>query len=544
MKPSTTVISGAPNTGQSAFMRYGSILMVCAFVLFTVFNVELSNEVFSGLNSWILHNLSWYYVVIVSAVLGFSVWVAFSRYGNIRLGNDDEKPEFGFTAWFSMLFSCAIGTGLLFWSIGEPLMHFQGNPFLDMNGIAPATEDAAQMAIKITMFHWGLHGWAVYILVGLCLAYFCYRRGLPLTVRSGLYPLLGDRVYGPIGHAVDLLAIFSTLFGTATTLGLGVSQMNAGLNYLFGVPVSTTTQVILIAVVSVIATVSAISGVGRGIKILSIWNIRLSMLVIAFFVVAGPTVFLMDLTVSALGDYAASFIPMGFWVDLDPERQWQGWWTIFYWGWWLSWGPLVGMFIARISRGRTIRQFMLSALIIPPLGGFMWIIIFGGTALHIELFQGGNLIQVVNENITQSLYSTIEALGVDSMTQAVAALSTLLIVTWFVTSADSGTLVICTIVSQGDTHPAKSLRVVWGLGLGAVALALLLAGGLDALKTATIIAAFPFSIVLAFMCWALVKGLRDERNGVRYTAQDLAKPVASTDSESSSISDDRAVLAD
>jgi choline/glycine/proline betaine transport protein len=525
MKPSTTSVLNTPNVRPSAYMSYGSILMVTVFVLFTVFNVDFSNKVFSGLNNWILTNLSWYYVVIVSAVLGFSVWVAFSRYGDIRLGKDDEKPEFGFTAWFSMLFSCAIGTGLLFWSIGEPLMHFQGNPFLDMNAIAPKTEEAAQMAIRITMFHWGLHGWAVYILVGLCLAYFCYRRGLPLTVRSGLYPLLGERVNGPIGHAVDLLAIFSTLFGTATTLGLGVSQMNAGLNYLLGISVSTTTQVILIAIVSVIATVSAISGVGRGIKILSIWNIRLSMLVILFFVFAGPTVFLLDMTVTSLGDYAASFIPMGFWVDLNPERQWQGWWTIFYWGWWLSWGPLVGMFIARISRGRTIRQFMLSALVIPPLGGFLWIIIFGGTALHIDLFEGGQLTQVVNDNITQALYSTIEALGVDSLTHAVAALSTLLIVTWFVTSADSGTLVICTIVSHGDTHPPKHLRVIWGLGLGAVAASLLLAGGLDALKTAAIIAALPFSVVLAFMCWALVKGLRDERNGIVYNDADLAKPT-------------------
>ncbi|WP_010324812.1 BCCT family transporter [Marinobacterium stanieri] len=544
MKPSTKALSGVPDAGKSTFMSYCSILMVAAFVLFTVLNVELSNEIFSGFNSWILHNLSWYYVVIVSAVLGFSVWVAFSRYGDIRLGNDDEKPEFGFVAWFSMLFSCAIGTGLLFWSIGEPLMHFQGNPFLDMNGIEAATESAARMAVKITMFHWGLHGWAVYILVGLCLAYFCYRRGLPLTVRSGLYPLLGDKIYGPIGHAVDLLAIFSTLFGTATTLGLGVSQMNAGLNYLFGVPVSTTTQVILIAFVSVVATISAISGVGRGIKILSIWNIRLSLVLIAFFVFAGPTVFLMDLTVSSLGDYVATFIPMGFWVDLDAERQWQGWWTIFYWGWWLSWGPLVGMFIARISRGRTVRQFLLTALVMPPLGGFLWIIVFGGTALNIELLNAGHLTQVVNENITLSLYSTIEAIGVDSMTQAMAVLSTLLIVTWFVTSADSGTLVICTIVSQGDTHPARSLRIIWGLGLGGVALALLLAGGLDALKTATIIAALPFSVVLTFMCWALVKGFQDERSGITYNANDLAKPVVSTDVVTSKLAEGEAALAD
>ncbi|MBR7889677.1 BCCT family transporter [Marinomonas sp. A79] len=523
MKPSKTVSPSGLWLGTNKFMCIASSLMVFAFVMFAVTDVTFSNKVFNAFNGWITTNLSWYYIAVVSGVLGFSIWVALSRFGKIRLGRDDESPEFGFVAWFSMLFSCAIGTGLLFWSIGEPIMHMQGNPFMTMEGIQPNTVEAAQMAIKITMFHWGLHGWSVYILVGLCLAYFSYRRGLPLTVRSGLYPLLGERINGPIGHAVDLLAIFSTLFGTATTLGLGVSQMNAGLNYLFGMSISTQSQLILIAVVTLVATLSALSGVGRGIKTLSIWNIRLSVLVIVFFVVAGPTVFLLDLAVSSVGDYAVSFVAMGFWVDLNPEGQWQGWWTIFYWGWWLSWGPLVGMFIARISRGRTIRQFMLSALIIPPLGGFIWIVVFGGTALHIDLFQGGHLTQVVNDDITQALYSTIEALGVESLTGPVALLSTILIVTWFVTSADSGTLVISTIISQGSAHPPKWLRLAWGVGLGVVSAVLLLAGGLDALKTASIIAAFPFSIILVFMCWALAKGLNDEKMGVTYTENDLAK---------------------
>lgn len=521
MKPSSTE-QDMSHKRMRNIMSYGSILMVGAFVLFSVLNVKLSNDIANGINHWIQTNMSWYYIAVVCFVLFFSVWVAFSRYGNIRLGRDDEKPEFGFTAWFSMLFSCAIGTGLLFWSIAEPITYLQGNPFLDMEHIQPNTLDAARVALRITMFHWGLHGWAVYILVGLCLAYFCYRRGLPLTVRSGLYPLLGDRVYGPIGHAVDFLAIFSTLFGTATTLGLGVSQMNAGLNYLFGIEISSSSQVILIAIVSIIATISAISGVGRGIRILSIWNIRLSVLVIAFFVLAGPTVFLLKMTVSGLGDYFTNFIPMGFWVDTDPNRQWQSWWTIFYWGWWLSWGPLVGMFIARISRGRTIRQFLLTALVIPPLGGFIWIIVFGGTALHIQVLGDGSLASVVNDNITLALYSTIEAINVPSLTNLVAGLTTFLIVTWFVTSADSGTLVICTIVSLGDKNPSKVLRLVWGIGLGAVSAILLIAGGLDSLKTASIIAALPFSVVLLFMCWALVKGLADEANGIRYNQDDLA----------------------
>jgi len=497
-------------------MGVASKAMVLAFVLFTIMNVDFANGIYSDVKSWIQATLSWYYVTVVSLVLFFSIWLAFSRFGHLRLGKDDEKPEFGFMTWFSMLFSCAIGTGILFWSIAEPIFHFQGNPFMEMAGIAEGTSEAAQMAMRITLFHWGLHGWAIYILVGLMLAYFAYRRGLPLTVRSALYPILGNRIYGPIGHAVDLLAIFSTLFGTATTLGLGVSQMNAGLNYLFDIEISTTTQVILIAVISVIGTLSAVSGVEKGIKFLSIWNIRISAILILFFLLAGPTVFLLGLFTTSVGDYLWNLIPMGFWTDPNPESQWQGWWTIFYWGWWLSWGPLVGMFIARISRGRTIRQFLLTALTIPPLGGFLWIVIFGGTALHIELYGAGGIVDAVNSNMTLALYQTIEAIGVEALTWPMAALATFMIITWFVTSADSGTLVICTILSVGNKNPPQRFRIIWGLGLGAVAAVLLMAGGLKALQTASIAAALPFSVVLLFMCAALVKGLNDEANGVVY----------------------------
>ena len=509
-------------------MGIASKAMVLAFVLFTVMNVDLANGVYSDIKNWIQSTLNWYYVTVVSLVLFFSVWVAFSRFGDLRLGKDDEKPEFGFFTWFSMLFSCAIGVGILFWSIAEPIFHFQGNPFIEMAGIEAKTAEAAQVAMRITLFHWGLHGWAIYIIVGLALAYFTYRRGLPLTIRSALYPLLGDRIYGPMGHAVDMLAIFSTLFGTTTTLGLGVSQMNAGLNYLFDIEISTTTQIILIAVISVVGTLSAVSGVEKGIRLLSVWNIRISLVLIGFFLLAGPTVFLLGMFATSVGDYMWNLIPMGFWTDPNPESQWQGWWTIFYWGWWLSWGPLVGLFIARISRGRTIRQFLLSALVIPPLGGFLWIVIFGGTALHIELYGAGGIVDAVNDNMTLALYQTIEALGVEALTWPMAALATVMIVTWFVTSADSGTLVICTILSMGDRNPPQRFRVFWGLGLGAVAAVLLLAGGLKALQTATIAAALPFSVVLLFMCAALVKGLNDEANGVVYSPV-VPEPVKKDD---------------
>ncbi|WP_372741634.1 BCCT family transporter [Neptunomonas sp.] len=528
MQPKKMIADKGLFHGANPFMGIASKAMVLAFVLFTILNVDFANGIYNDVKGWIQTTLSWYYITVVTLVLFFSIWVAFSRFGSLRLGADHEKPEFGFVTWFSMLFSCAIGTGILFWSIAEPVFHFQGNPFMDMAGITAGTAEAAQMAMRITLFHWGLHGWAIYIIVGLTLAYFAYRRGLPLTVRSALYPILGDRIYGPIGHAVDLLAIFSTLFGTATTLGLGVSQMNAGLNYLFDVEISTTTQVILIAIISVIGTMSAVSGVEKGIKFLSIWNIRISAILILFFLFAGPTVFLLGLFTTSVGDYMWNLIPMGLWTDPNPEGQWQGWWTMFYWGWWLSWGPLVGMFIARISRGRTIRQFLLTALTIPPLGGFLWIVIFGGTALHIELYGAGGIVDAVNNDMTLALYKTIESIGVEALTWPMATLATFMIITWFVTSADSGTLVICTILSMGNKNPPQRFRVIWGLGLGAVSAALLLAGGLKALQTASVAAALPFSVILLFMCASLVKGFNDEANGVVYN---LTPPQPETEND-------------
>ncbi|WP_461535028.1 BCCT family transporter [Spongorhabdus nitratireducens] len=520
MQPSKMLARSGLLSGIHPGMGIASKAMILAFVLFTVLNVDLANGIYTDIKNWIQSTLNWYYITVVSVVLFFSVWVALSRFGRIKLGADDEKPEFSFFTWFAMLFSCAIGVGILFWSIAEPIAHYQGNPFMEMAGVETGTAEAAQIALRISLFHWGLHGWAIYIIVGLILAYFAYRRGLPLTVRSGLYPIFGDRIYGPMGHAVDLLAIFSTLFGTATTLGLGVAQMNAGLNYLFGIEISTTTQIILIAVISIVGTLSAVSGVEKGIRLLSVWNIRISVILIGFFLLAGPTVFLLGLFVTSIGDYMWNLIPMGFWTDPNSERGWQGWWTIFYWGWWLSWGPMVGMFIARISRGRTIRQFLLSALIIPPLAGFLWITIFGGTALHIELYGNGGIIEAVKNDMTLALYQTIEALGVESLTVPMAALATLMIITWFVTSADSGTLVICTVLSMGDKNPPRRFRIFWGLTLGIAAAALLLVGGLQALQTATIAAALPFSVVLLIMCVALVKGLQDEEEGVKYNAED------------------------
>lgn len=481
--------------------------MVAAFLIFTIMNVDYAGGVYADIKNWIQTTLNWYYVSLISVFFFLCIWLTSSKLGNLRLGADDERPAFSFFSWFAMLFGAGMGIAMLFWSIAEPIFHFQGNPFITMAGIEASSAEAAQVAMRISFFHWGFHGWAIYAVAGLAMAYFAFRKGLPLTIRSALYPILGDKIYGPTGHAVDLLGVFATIFGVATSLGLGVSQMNAGLNYLFGMEISVLNQVILIAVISVAATFSAVSGVAKGIRILSELNIKLTAILFLFFLFAGPTVFLLGFYVTSVGDYLWNMIPMGFWTDPNPESQWQGWWTVFYWGWYISWAPFVGMFIARISRGRTVREFLLGVILVPCLVSFLWLSLFGGTALHMELYGDGGIVSAVNDNLTTALYVTLEALNIEWATWAMAALATLMILTWFVTSADSGTLVICTLLSMGSENPPQKFRVVWGLGVGAVAAVLLLAGGLKALQAASIAAALPFSIVMVLMIFGLLSSM-------------------------------------
>jgi len=502
-----------PETGLFAgthpIMAIGSGLLVMAFVLFTVIDPEYANSIYSAAKGYIASDLGWYYVGIMSAFLFLSVWLIFSRYGDIRLGKEGEKAEFSRFSWFSMLFGAGIGIGILFWSIAEPIYHFQSNPFI-AEGQAQTVE-AAQAAMRIAIFHWGLHGWGLFAVIGLALAYFSYRKGLPLSIRSSLYPIFGDKIYGPIGHAADLLAVFGTVFGIATSLGLGAQQMNAGLNYLLGLEVSITNQIILIAVISVVATASVLSGVNKGIRILSELNMQLTIVILLLFVIFGPTAYLLGSFFTNTGDYLFHAVELGLWVNPDPESQWQGWWTIFYWGWWIAWAPFCGMFIARISKGRTIREFVLGVLLAPTILATLWITIFGNTAMFIELFGSGGVTEAVNDDLTMALFKTIELMGNGELvTMLMAGICTVLLVTYFVTSADSATLVICTLISMGDEHPPARFRVFWGMAIGAVAAVLLFAGGLKALQTASIVAALPFSIVVILAAFGLCKSLREE----------------------------------
>ena len=504
--------------------------MVVAFVVFTVLNVELANDIYSAVRGWIEATLSWYYVVIIVGLMLFCILLMFSRFGSIRLGDDDSRPEFSNFSWFAMLFSAGVGIGILFFGVAEPVFYFDNsgafgypnNPHADVAGATAMDMTRAVHAMRVTYFHWGFHAWAVYVVVGLCLAYFGFRKKLPLTMRSSLYPIIGDRIYGPVGHGVDLLAVFGTVFGVATSLGLGVSQMATGLNVLFGVDSGIVTQILLIAGISVIATLSAVSGVGKGIRIISEWNIWLSIVLLAFFLFAGPFKWLMGFFITSLGDYIWNVIPMGFWTaGTDKEIAWQGGWTIFYWGWWISWAPFVGLFIARISRGRTIREFMVGVMFVPTTIGFFWLCMFGGNAIYLELNAAGGvgtagIVDLVRAwDLPAALYGTIERLTDVSVLQWVmSALATFLLVTWFITSSDSGTLVITTMLSMGDDHPPQRFRVVWGMGEGLVAAALLLAGGLRALQTASIAAALPISLVMVFMAYGLLKSLTEDSSAV------------------------------
>ena len=525
-------------TGLHGGMGVAAKGMVLAFVVFTALNVDFANSVYSAVRGWIEASLAWYYIAAVTFMLFACLYLMCSRFGSIRLGDDDSRPEFSNFSWFAMLFSAGVGIGLLFFSIAEPLFYFDNtqawkypnNPFADAAGVTQLTEQRALHAMRVTYFHWGFHGWAVYVVIGLCLAYFGFRKKLPFTLRSALYPVIGDKIYGPVGHGVDLLAVFGTVFGVATSLGLGVSQMAAGLNVLIGVDPGIVTQIVLIVVITVVATFSAVSGVGNGIRIISEWNIWLSIVLVAFFLFGGPFQWLMGLFITSLGDYIWNVIPMGFWTAGEAgDRAWQGGWTIFYWGWWISWAPFVGMFIARISRGRTIREFMVGVMFVPTTIAFFWLCIFGGNALYMELNAAGGpgtagvLDMVRNWNLPSALFGTIQRVtDISWLNWAMVALATFLLATWFITSSDSGTLVITTMLSMGDDNPPQKFRIIWGTGEGFVAAVLLLAGGLKALQTASIAAALPVSIIMLAMTYGLLKSLREDPGAMPDPEEELA----------------------
>ena len=483
-----------------------SALIIGGFVAFGVLLPDTASLAFSRLNAFITEYLGWSYLLAVTFFVGFLLWLGFSRYGSIRLGQPNDRPQFRFTAWFAMLFSAGMGIGLVFWSIAEPILHYQNPP----SG-AGGTPAAARQAMIYTFYHWGLHAWAVYVVLGLSVAYFSFRHRLPLTIRSIFYPLLGDRIYGPIGHVIDILAVFGTLFGLATSLGFGAMQLNTGLNILVGMPVAPIWQVAIIATITGFAVISVISGLDRGLKWLSMFNLILALVFMAFIFLAGPTLFLIRFLLDSTGGYLQQIVGMSLHTGAINGSEWQKDWTMFYWGWWIAWSPFVGIFIARISRGRTIREFIVGVLALPTLFVFVWLTIFGGTALHMEVLgTTEGLAAAVNEDTTVALYRTLAELPWTTLS---SALATLLIATYFVTSSDSGTFVVDSLISRGAKHSPRRQRVIWGITEGAVAATLLLVGGqeaLQSLQTGALTAGFPVAIILVICCVSLLRALRRE----------------------------------
>ncbi|PMN90391.1 BCCT family transporter [Enterovibrio norvegicus] len=516
--------------GMHKGMTIFSSLMVLVFVFFTGVNTEFAGEIFGSVRSWIEVTFGWYYMVTIVFLIAVCIFIVFSRYGSVRLGDDDSRPDFTNFAWFSMLFSAGIGIGILFFGVAEPIFYldnsgafgYPNNPYADMAGAGEIGYDRAVDALRVTFFHWGFHGWAVYVIVGMSLAYFAYRKKLPLALCSALYPFIGDRIYGPIGHMVDIFGVLGCVFGVATSLGLGVSQMSVGLERLFGIDPGISTQLTLIALITIISILSALSGVGRGIRIISQWNIIVSIIVVALFLFGGPTGWVLGAFGSAVGDYLANFVQMGLWFpEEEGPANWQNGWTVFYWGWWLAWAPFVGLFIARISRGRTLREFVIGVLLVPTTIIFVWLGIFGGTALYQELTASSGvgtagIIDLVNAwNLPEALFANADGIfGNGVLGWIVSAMMVFLLMSWFVTSSDSGIVVLTTILSLGNEDPPKTFRVFWGVVVGLVAAALLVAGGLSALQTANIAAALPLSLVIIVMTLGVLKSLFNDVSGL------------------------------
>jgi choline/glycine/proline betaine transport protein len=477
-----------------------SVIIIGAVVLTIIFK-DYVEAIFNSMQNNIAIYAGWFFILSMNLILIIVFSFLFSRYGDIRLGGEDAKPQFSILGWFAMLFSAGMGIGLLFYGVAEPMFHFVSSPLAESG-----TAEAARVAMDLTFLHWGLHPWAVYSLVGLSLAFFCFNKGLPLSIRSVFHPIFGDRIYGALGNVVDIMATVATLFGVATSLGLGVQQVNAGLSHLFGIPQTAWVQVLLIAGITAIATWSVVMGLNAGIRRLSELNLFFAAILLVFVLLLGPTLFVLDAFVENIGYYVQHLPQLSTWNETYEATNWQQGWTVFYWGWWIAWSPFVGMFIARVSYGRTIKQFILGVLFVPTLITFLWITVFGNTAINIEMFGAGGIAKAVQENIPVSLFVLLENFPLDMLT---SLLSIAVIIFFFVTSSDSGSMVIDMITSGGNPDPPVLQRLFWAILEGVVAAVLLVGGGLVALQTGAITTGLPFALVLLVMGFSLRRGLAD-----------------------------------
>lgn len=470
---------------------------------FASFFPKAADNAFFTAEQFLLDYFSWFYILVVAFYLVVILYLAASRHGDIKLGPDHCTPDYSYCSWFAMLFSAGMGIGIVFFGVAEPVMHFINPP----EGGAE-TVRAAKQAMEITFFHWGLHAWAIYAVVALNLAYFSYRQGFELSIRYALFPIFGEKIKGRAGDFVDVFAIISTIFGVATSLGYGVLQINAGLEYVFNIPQTTTVQVVLIIVVTMLATISVASGLDKGIKLLSELNLFMALVLLILVFTLGPSTFLLSTFVQNTGSYLSDLVNKTFNLYAYEPTEWIGGWTLFYWGWWIAWSPFVGMFIARISRGRTIREFIVGVLLVPTGLTFAWMTVFGDSAIHLILFDGvKSLATQVSDNKSLALFQFLEHFP---FSRILSLLVVAMVAVFFVTSADSGALVIDILASRKCKNSPVWQRLYWALMIGLVAIVLLLVGGLSALQTATIASAFPFALVLVVACFGLLKALNVE----------------------------------
>ncbi|MBU2486272.1 MAG: BCCT family transporter [Alphaproteobacteria bacterium] len=488
-------------------------LTIVAFVFVTLAFQESTGAAFNDLRNWLTGTFDWFFLTAANLFVLLCLFLIVSPYGKVRIGGKDATPDYSYSGWFAMLFAAGMGIGLMFYGVSEPISHFSSS-FADnagtaeswapLGGAAGNATEARDLGMAATIFHWGLHPWAIYAIVALALALFAYNKGLPLTMRSVFYPIFGERVWGWTGHVIDILAVFATLFGLATSLGFGAEQANAGLNHIFGIPVSDVSKVVLIVAITGVALLSVVAGLDAGVKRLSEINMVLAALLLLFVLLVGPTMAIFSGFFHNLYEYARYLPELSNPFGREDDNFRQGW-TAFYWAWWISWSPFVGMFIARVSRGRSVREFLVCVLIIPSLVSVFWMTVFGGTAIS-QLVNDGYQV-VVDAPLELKLFAMLEALPLQQITSFIAIV---LVIVFFVTSSDSGSLVIDTITAGGKVDAPVPQRVFWASFEGLVAIALLLGGGLGALQAMAVSTGFPFTIVLLLACFAILKGLHSE----------------------------------
>lgn len=489
----------------------GSVIVCSVFIVATLISADMVKQVFNDIFQFFIKNFGWAYLLLVAGFVLFCFVMAISKYGNIRLGKDGEDAEFSLGAWFAMLFAAGMGIGLVFWGVSEPMFHFSTPPHAD-----PKTPQAAADAMRIAFFHWGLHPWSCYAVVALVLAYFQFRKGKPGLFSWTVEPLIGEAaVRGGIGKTIDALAIVVTLFGVANSLGMGAMQVSTGLNKLYSIPNTNTVSIAIIAIITVLFILSAVSGVSKGIKILSTTNMIMAFGLMALILFCGPTIYILESLIESLGDYFQSIIKFSFFMDTTNVVEkhvgydWMGSWTVFYWAWWLVWAPFVGAFIARISKGRTIREFVFGSLLAPTLLCAIWFAIIGGTALNFELTmpESPGIAEAALADPTAAVFRLYDFLPMGSL---LSLITMLIICIFFITSADSATYVIGVMSSNGNLHPDNRAKVGWGILCSTIAVMLLLTGGLKAVQTVSFIFSFPFMILMLFMMYAFLKSVSAE----------------------------------